>query len=420
MAPSPSAKTDLLHRLRREIDRLQHRDHAGSPSCSLQHTAKDPVLSEAAPARRGGSPPPLSLDAEGLLYRQVFATGHRFGHETVESPSPELLGCVQTLLELETGNAATAPRPEEILFLDLETTGLSRAAGTLAFVIGLGRFVEAEGGLVVDQLLLRDPAAEGRVLELLAPYLEGARLLVSFNGRGFDLPVLRNRAVLCRASLALDTPHLDLLPPSRRLFRPRLSNCRLCTLERDLLGFERQGDVEGAEAPRIYADYLRTGRWDELTLVLEHNRLDVAILWVLLQRVSRHIADPLHWAEDGEELLSTGVLHLRRGDASVGEACLERGLALAGRTSTRRRLLAALARHHRREGRPEHAGALWEQHRREFPEHSAGWVELSKYHEHVTGDLGQALALAEEAPSSEGKEHERRLSRLRRRLQRVS
>ena len=409
--PDPSPKSDLLYRLRKQIDHLQQRDRGHVPSWFPPRPTETPA----------GPALPPSLDEEGLRYQQVFASGYRFGREPVEWPDAALLGLLETLVRLELGPVSDAPpRFEEILFLDLETTGLSRSAGTLAFVIGLGRFVEAQRGLVVDQILLRDPAAEGQALEQLARYLSQARLLVTFNGRGFDVPVLRNRAVLCRTRLALDIPHLDLLPLSRRLFRPRVSNCRLTTLERDLFGFERQGDIEGAQAPRIYADYLRTGRSAELALVLEHNRQDVAILGLLLQQVSRHVADPLQWAEDGEELLATGTLHLRRGDASLGEKCLQRGLELARGPSTRRRLLSALARHHRRAGCPDRASALWEQHLREFPEHNLGWIELCKYHEHVTGDLPRALALAEAAPHPAGAEHERRLSRLRRRLQRGS
>jgi uncharacterized protein len=397
-----------LAQLRRELARIERRYQHLPP-------APPPPL---APPRPPAPPLPDPVDADGLLYRHVYPATHRFGEISVAPFAAPLLHSVEELLLMEAGVAAGALRAQDLLFLDIETTGLSRSAGTLAFIIGLGRFVD--GALEVEQLLLRDPAQEPRVLEHLQRRLEDARALCTFNGRGFDVPVLRNRGILCRLALRLDQPHLDLLPPSRRLFRPRLINCRLGTIERHILGFARQGDVDGAEAPRIYADYLRTGSPDEIYWVLEHNRLDVAVLAALLVRLCEHLLDPLHWAEDAEELLATGQMQLRCGHVELGRACLERGLELAGRPATRRRLLAVLAGHLRRASCPTEAVVLWERYRREFPEEAAGWIELAKYHEHVSKDLGQALALAEGAPRGADDEHQRRLQRLRRRLSRLA
>jgi len=411
--PPPSSRACRLAQLRREIDRIGHRYVIERRPASPLPPPEPPRPS--APAR----PMPEAIDPAGLLYREEFAPGHRFGREQVSWPGPELMGCLERLARVELGWPAGEPPlcPEELLFLDIETTGLSRSAGTLAFVIGLGQF---QGGrLRVDQILLRDPAQEPAALALLVPYLERARLLVSFNRRAFDVPVLRNRGLLCRLRLELDRPHLDLLPISRRLFRPRVENCRLGTLERSLFGFERHGDIDGALVPSIYTAYLRTGSFEELAQVLEHNRLDVALLASLLAVTSQHVANPLRWAEDAEELLASGLLQLRGGDPELGEACLARGLELARRPGTVRRLLSALARRLRRTGRTDEAARLWDRYRCEFPEHNAGWVELAKYHEHVTQDLSRALELAEGAPRPQLDDHARRLGRLRRRVARI-
>jgi len=406
------ARRSRLAQLRQELERINQRYRESSGS----------RLPVASPWPAASLPPlPDPIDAEGELYRHCFPPGHAFGQVCIDTP-PEALSRVERLLRIEASWTASAPlRASDLLFLDIETTGLSRSAGTLAVVIGVGRYVGTADGathLEVDQLLLRDPGREAPILERLQRYLAQARALVTFNGRGFDVPVLRNRAVLCRTPLALDSPHLDLLPVCRRLFRPRLLNCRLGTLEQQLLRFHRHGDLDGAEVPRIYADYLRTGRTEELGWVLEHNRLDVAVLAALLVRVSLHVVEPLQWAEDAEELLATGRLHLLHGDVTLGRACLERGLELTRRHTTRRRLLAQLASHHRRSGELARARELWERCRVEFPEENAPWVELAKYHEHVSKDLGQALALAEQAPHQSSDEHQRRLERLRRRLER--
>jgi hypothetical protein len=188
------------------------------------------------------------------------------------------------------------------------------------------------------------------------------------------------------------------LPLCRRLFRHRVTNCRLGTIEREILGFERVDDIDGSEAPLIYADFLRSGRWGRLSGVLEHNSLDVAAMAPLLRHVADHIVDPLHWAEDGDELLAAAATHLAHGDAELARRCLERGLELSPGETTHRRLLITLAGLHRRRGDRRAASEVWERYRQAFPRCNTGWVELAKYHEHVTHDLARALELAEQAP----------------------
>ena len=176
--------------------------------------------------------------------------------------------------------------------------------------------------------------------------------------------------------------------------------------------------MDGAEAPGIYWRFLRSGQRDEVTGVLEHNRLDVTCMAPLLLLLSAHAGDPLTWAEDSEELLAVGLMHLRAGQRALGQRCMERGLEMARIPVTRRRLLEALAREERRAGRREHARDLWQRHVDEFPMYNTGWVELAKYHEHVSKDLRNALACAEQAPRSTP-EVQHRLDRLRRRLERA-
>lgn len=409
----PPPRSALIEQLRREMSRIQARAPAPTPRPA-------PIPRRAAP----GLPEPL--DPEGQLFRQDFPPRHRFGEAALERPGAELLEMIARLLVWSAGWTGDDLRAEDLLFLDLETTGLSRSAETIPFLIGAGRWPApgesaGAGGFRIDQIFLRDPADEALALDRLQQLLETTRVIVTFNGRGFDLPLLQNRSLITRTFLGLDRPHLDLLPLCRRLFRPRLVNCRLVTLERDLLGFTRQGDVEGDQAPRIYNEWLRSGDPGELPLIFEHNRLDVALMAPLLHRVARHLVDPLHWAEDAEELLGCALLHLgrkERGAPELAEACLIRGLDLARRPATRRSLLVTLARHLRRSGRPHDAGARWEQLRREFPDQSTGWIELAKYHEHVTRDLPRALELAERSPHHQTDEVQLRLRRLRRRVQR--
>lgn len=370
------------------------------------------------------------IDVSGLLYRQSYALDARFGRLSLAPPVGEALRrlrqLVAFLLPEVSPEESAELLPRDFLFLDTETTGLSRGAGTIAFMIGVGGFFGPDGGLQVDQIVLDDPARETEALELLAGYLARTRVLVTFNGASFDLPVLRNRGVLCRLPLALDRPHIDLLPLSRRLFRPRLPDCRLGTLEREILGFTRKDDIPGAEVPLAYLRYLRGGAMEELFAVLEHNLFDVAGLAALLENVTARFVDPLQWAEDASELLATG-LFWKRHDPALAQRCLERALELSEASETsqkkrwgalRRRALTELAAVHRRAGDTARAGATWDRLRREFPHHERGWVELAKHHEHVTKDLEQALRFAEAAPSQRPEGLQRRLARLRRRLAR--
>jgi len=133
----------------------------------------------------------------------------------------------------------------------------------------------------------------------------------------------------------------------------------------------------------------------------------------------RHVLDPLQWGEDGEELLATGVYHLDKGDAVLGEACLRRTLELSRWPAARRRALIHLAGHHRRGGREEQAAQVWQRYRDEFPHCEIGWVELAKHHEHTTKDLEQALALTEAAPGSATAAIAHRRQRLLRRIARA-
>ncbi|HEY44339.1 MAG TPA: hypothetical protein G4O11_10190, partial [Anaerolineae bacterium] len=146
---------------------------------------------------------------------------------------------------------------ERLVFIDTETTGLVGGAGTIAFMIGVGTFVE--DAFLLRQYFLRDPNEERGMLFALQENLESAEGFVSFNGRAFDLPLLEMRYMLgLRRHWSLNTwPQLDLLHPARRLWRLRLPDCTLGTLEKMQLDVKRtEEDVPGAMIPGMYLDYL--------------------------------------------------------------------------------------------------------------------------------------------------------------------
>lgn len=207
--------------------------------------------------------------------------------------------------------------PSRLLFVDTETTGLHGGAGTLPFLIGLGWF---EGGdLHVEQLFLPRPGQEVPLLQRLADRLARASLMVTFNGKCFDWPLLRTRLVMNRLPVP-DTPaHLDLLHCARRLFKRRLSTTRLQDLERHVLGFHRLGDIDGALIPAAYFDYLRRGATAVIRQVLEHNVLDVVTMAAVLAELSRRV-ELTHDDDRAEDCLSLAEVTARAGHLERAEA----------------------------------------------------------------------------------------------------
>ncbi|MCJ7812676.1 ribonuclease H-like domain-containing protein, partial [bacterium] len=145
----------------------------------------------------------------------------------------------------------------KVLFIDTETTGLAGGVGTLPFMVGMGYFTDE--GFQVEQLLMRDYDEEQAVLWAVRDRLEHCDMLVSYNGKCYDMNILSSRFTLARMeNPAVDLPHLDLLFPVRRLWRRRISDCSLSNVERAILGFFRESDIPSYLIPGLYFDYLRS------------------------------------------------------------------------------------------------------------------------------------------------------------------
>jgi hypothetical protein len=187
------------------------------------------------------------------------------------------------------------PADAPLLCLDTETTGLATAAGTLAFLVGLGWWEGSRFRQI--QLLLPDHADEPALLDELASRIPVDGWLVTYNGRGFDWPLLVARYRMAGANPPRHGGHLDLLPLVRRMFRHRMTDARLASVESELLGVRRHGDVAGWEIPSRYLDYLRYGEPGPLVDVVRHNDEDVRSLARLLVHVDRGYADGERWHE---------------------------------------------------------------------------------------------------------------------------
>lgn len=188
--------------------------------------------------------------------------------------------------------------PRKLLYLDTETTGLSGGTGTIPFLIGLAWFEDES--LRVEQLLLKAPGEEAPMLARLAERIEAASGVVTYNGKSYDWPLLRNRFVLNRVRVQTPAAHLDLLHCARRVFKRRLGKVRLVNMEEQVLGFRRERDVDGSEIPDLFWEYVRGADGSTLAPVIEHNANDVialaAIMGVLAERYD-HLA-PEHEPAD--------------------------------------------------------------------------------------------------------------------------
>lgn len=173
----------------------------------------------------------------------------------------------------------------QLLFFDTETTGLAGGSGTRAFMIGAADW--HDGALRIRQLVLTAMSGEAAMLEAFRQWLRPEHVLVSYNGKCYDAPLLATRYRLGRMRNPLaDLGHVDLLYPTRRRYRGRWENCRLATIERRALDVVREDDLPGSEAPAAWLSYLRGGSAHDLRRVLAHNDRDVATLAQLLLHLS--------------------------------------------------------------------------------------------------------------------------------------
>lgn len=282
------------------------------------------------------------------------------------------------------------------LFLDTETTGLAGGTGIYPFLVGLAWW--ESGGLEIEQLFMREYSEEHSLLAALAERLVQRPVLITFNGKSFDWPLLETRYRMTRA-LTVPKPlaHLDLLHPARSLWRLRLGSVRLSQLERHVLGRERGTDLPSELIPRIYLEFLRSGRAEPLVPVFHHNQMDLCGLAGLSGRILSLLGDEGTTSNDGLELLGLSRLYERRGERSRARRVYEQSIASALPTEADHTARNALARLLKREGDLLRARELWESTVGDSREGYEAYEQLAIYFEHERHQPLQALAIVQEA-----------------------
>lgn len=286
--------------------------------------------------------------------------------------------------------------PEQWLFLDTETTGLAGGTGTYPFLVGIAWW--EGGGLEVEQLFMREYSEERSLLATLAERLAERPVLVTFNGKSFDWPLLETRYRMTR-TIAPPEPraHLDFLHPARNLWRLRLGSVRLSQLERHVLGWERGADVPSELIPSIYLDFVRGGRAEPLVPVFQHNQMDLRGLAGLSTRILSLLSDEEGTSQDGLELFGVSRICERRGEVTRARKLYEQSIVSTLPEETNRAARAALARLAKRDGDLARAHELWESAVCNTREGYEAYEQLAIYYEHEAHDPRRALALAREA-----------------------
>lgn len=348
--------------------------------------------------------------------------------ESLQVLDPSLGRCSAGLSGLHLAEA------RKTVFIDLETTGLSGGAGTLAFLVGCGYF--DLGAFQVRQFLLTSHSGERALLAAVADFFDEADLIVTYNGKTFDVPVMETRWMFHRMEMPLDgVPHFDMLHPARRLWKNRAGDgyddagCRLSTLEQTLFDVQRIGDVPGFEIPGRFFGFVRSGDPRPLEPVLEHNRIDLVSLAAVTARAVRLTQDGHEACRDCAEALALGKVFERVEHFARAEACYRRAAA-SPESMIRADALYRLAVRLRRDRRFDEAASTWRDlldfteprsmRRGMLGERRKVAIEaLAIHHEHRAKDLAGAreLALAfleESAGPTEKVRH--RIARLDRKL----
>ncbi|MCK9995358.1 MAG: ribonuclease H-like domain-containing protein [Candidatus Krumholzibacteria bacterium] len=319
---------DLKKRLA-QLDRLSRRPVSmGNPS--NPHAQQDPAVLA---SNRLATIAELGLRESASSVGTVWSREYRDILSDPGNPLPDLREFFSRPIDFEAD-------PREILFLDTETTGLAGGTGTIPFLVGVSWW--EKGGMTTRQYFLPEPGHESAMLHELSVLAAGFRIVVTFNGASFDLPLLRTRARLNR----LDDPLAelvvwDLLVPARRLYGNRLPDCRQQTLEREVCDLRRaEGDIEGSRIPQVWFDFLATGQGGLLSRVMTHNHRDMVgmgRLFILVAEAARSLdqgvdsTEKLDWL-DGWAL---GRICERRRDTDLALACLGFSVVAAPRHGSR-------------------------------------------------------------------------------------
>jgi len=401
---------DQLAALRRKMARID-RKYADGP----------PKLSSAQPPERysieGYLPGEVVQTALGAHFEteKVYEPHRRHGSVDISTLAELPLDLLGALSDGEIQESAS----HRWAFLDTETTGLAGGTGTYAFLVGVGSI--STSGFRVRQFFMRDYGEENSLLDALARYLDNFDVLITYNGRVYDQPLLETRFRLARAPSPFERMrHLDLLYGARRLWKLRLESCRLIELENRILGVEREGDLPGELIPHYYFEYLRSREAFQLVPIFHHNVIDILSLACLTAIVPFAFREPEQTLfHHGADLIGLARWMIQAEQRERGLSLLRRAVDIGLPDGLLFRTLWDIAMLEKKLGAAARGlGVFTDLAASRNPYRQQALVELAKYYEHRERNYSMALEMTRSALAlSESPELRRREQRLRQRLE---
>ncbi len=313
--------------------------------------------------------------------------------------------------------------PMELLFFDTETTGLSGGTGTIAFMLGFGFF--DDDSFHVKIFILNDLYREDFFLEEVDRFLQSRQFsaTVTFNGKSFDFPLMESRYILQRKRFPLlKLPHLDFLFPARIVWKNTFESRRLGYLGDILLGISRADDIDGAQIPAIYFNYLRSKSFYLLQKVVEHNAMDLLGLAALVLLVIKY-QENIEYTDDEGEILGIAKLYEKYGDLEKANHLYELLKKSGTRNEIVSKAIACLAIVKKREKLFLEASQLWELVTQIQDTHIQAVRELSVHFEHREKNYTLAIRYVRQAleaitlTDGQRKDFEKRLNRLTKKIE---
>lgn len=336
-------------------------------------------------------------NAFGAVYRiqKDYPLSYLHGDTKISS----LLKMHQSLLALVGKNKDLSEISlNKIIFIDTETTGLAGGSGTTAFLIGVGYFLKKS--FRIQQFFMRDFNEEKALLYELTQHIEKFDLIVSYNGKSFDVPLLRTRSILQRMDNAfLKTEHLDLLHAVRRLWKHRLLDCSLSTAEKEITHVERSGDIPGYMIPYIYFQFLHERDARPLGPVFYHNQQDILSMVALLAKALQLFKNPIQKCSDSQEVISICKVYEALGEFENSIELYREYLKTNSERNNRKELLIRIAFNYKKLGRWNDAAVAWNECISAESYHPLPYIELAKHFEHRERNFSKAKILVKKALS---------------------
>ena len=327
-----------------------------------------------------------------LKTKQIYPLEYKHGLYKIEKLFDEISIEILQIIANKEIDIDFESTKDNILFIDTETTGLMGGTGTVAFLIGVGYFNKSK--FTIEQHIMRDYDEEAAMLKNIKELLNNKDILISFNGKSFDLPLIKTRLILNRFNYNNNSLHLDLLHSARRIWS-FLDSCSLGSLESKILEFERKDDIPGSMIPGVYFDFIEKNDYKLLKPVIEHNLYDILSLVTLfthLKEVHLNNIDDL----SSHELYHLGRLKEQKKDYIACINHLKKSVKRSKEKDIKYRALKKLSWQYKRINRYEKALEIWNLLIEKNKLGIFPYVEKAKYLEHNLKEYKSALIITEQ------------------------